>query len=207
MSSELGELFCVPALNALSRHTPAPIAVRKLLANAATRLIDSTMLLQDSLREFVPPPDSKVKIPLPQSPVLTAIEQSVEMISNEGFGAHAIRFFGLLGSIMIELAGDAAQIRRISAWVGAGLTGAFCMTDRGGPLASQWLSVATMEEVSELVVDKVWAMNACEADFAIVVARRGSSMILLPVILPPEALALSGRSLRTAHFWTICSAW
>lgn len=193
MSFSVGELFSAPALNALARHTPPPHAVRTLLEGASTRLIDSGMLLQDPLLEYIAAPESRVKIPLPQFPVLNEIARIVEVIGYEGFGPYAVRFFGLLGSMMIELTGTAAQIRRVATWVDSGFTGAFCMTDRGGPLASQWRSVLPTAPPFVLNVDKVWAMNACMASFAIVVARRGNSMVLVPVVIPPEALLDSTR--------------
>jgi hypothetical protein len=195
----LGRLFSTPGLGAIARHTPLPDTVRSLMAASATRLIDSAMLVRDPLRGFVAAEDSRVRTPLPDFPVLVAVRQLLDEVARDGFGPYAIRFFGLLGSLMIRLSGNAEQIERVNRWVAEGRTGAFCMTDRGGPLASQWTSEAPAGG-GVLKVDKVWAMNACAADFAIVIVRRGRSMVLSPVILPPEALATARREASGAPF-------
>ncbi len=208
MSSDAGKLFSSPALAVIERHTPVPGAMRALLVDSATRLVDSAMLIRDPLTGFVLAEESRVKTPLPVFPVLNAVQQLLEQIASDGFGRHAIRFFGLLGSMMIQLAGRPAQVEQVAAWVAEGKTGTFCMTDRGGPLASQWHSEASGAGVSAgagvepatLKVDKAWAMNSCAADFAIVIVRRGRSMVLAPVILPPAALASAQREPSGAPF-------
>lgn len=194
MSTDLGAIFSAPALAAIARHTPVPASMRDLLRASAARLIDSGMVIADPLTEFVMAEESKVKTALPDFPVLNAVRQVLEQIGNEGFGPHAIPFFGLLGSLMIQMSGRPEQVEQVNAWVAEGKSGTFCMTDRGGPLASQWRSEAGIGADAQLAVDKVWAMNACEADFAIVIVRRGKSMVLSPVIIPPQALASAERS-------------
>lgn len=193
MSTDLGTTFCTPALAAIERHTPVPQAMRELLAASATRLLDSAMLIGDPLSPFVQAEESRVKTPLPQFPVLNAIRDSLDAVRADGFGAHAIRFFGLLGSVMIQMSARPQQVEQVNAWVAEGMSGTFCMTDRGGPVASRWLSEAGTGDDARLVVDKVWAMNACEADFAIVIVRHGKSMVLSPVIIPPQELGSARR--------------
>lgn len=194
MSTDLGAVFSAPALAAIARHTPVPSSMRSLLQASAARLVDSSMVIADPLTEFVMAEASRVKTPLPDFPVLNAVRLLLERIAAEGFGPHAIHFFGLLGSLMIQMSGRPDQVEQVNAWVAEGKTGTFCMTDRGGPLASQWRSEAGSGADARLTVDKVWAMNACEADFAIVIVRRGKSMVLSPVIIAPQALASAQRS-------------
>ncbi len=193
MSTDLGTLFSAPALAVIARHTPVPDSMRSLLRASAARLVDSAMVIADPLSEFVMAEESKVKTALPEFPVLHAVRQILEQVAADGFGPHAIPFFGLLGSLMIQMSGRPDQVAQVNAWVGEGKSGTFCMTDRGGPLASQWRSEAGIGADAQLSVDKVWAMNACEADFAIVIVRRGKSMVLSPVIIPPQALMSAQR--------------
>jgi hypothetical protein len=185
MLSELGSLFCTPALSALGRLSDVPSSVRTLMAAAATRLLDSAMVIGDPLSPFAIVAETRVRTPLPQPPVLHAVSALIEQIGAEGFGPHALRFFGMLGSIMVSLAGTLQQQERVRTWVADGLTGAFCMTDKGGPSASHWRSRVGGDD--QVTVDKIWAMNAISADFGIVVVRKGNSMILTPVLVPPHA--------------------
>ena len=95
---------------------------------------------------------------------------------------------------MTGMAGTEKQISDIHAWVDAGMTGCFCMTDPGGPLASQWQSSISTSAPLQMKVSKIWAMNASKADFAIVVLRRGNSMILTPSLVPPEVFRTIARN-------------
>jgi hypothetical protein len=185
MSYELGHRFCAPALAALERHTEVPDSVRSLMAVAATRLLDSSMIIADPLTPFAVVTESRVRMPLPQPQVLSELSVLIERIGEEGFGSYVLRFFGLLGSILVSLAGTPQQQERVRRWADDGLTGAFCMTDKGGPLASQWNS--TVHSDGTLRIDKIWAMNAGAADFAIVVVRKGGAMTLSPMLVPPQA--------------------
>ncbi|MGP8431861.1 hypothetical protein ACT2FY_00755 [Paraburkholderia fungorum] len=185
MSFDLGTLFSTPALAALARHTDVPPSVARLMAAAAAHLFDSAMVVADPLTPFAIVAETRVRTPLPRPPVLHAVRALIDRIGEEGFGPHALHFFGLLGSIMVSLAGTPQQQERVRQWVDDGLTGAFCMTDKGGPLASQWRSTASAD--GGMSVDKIWAMNARAADFGIVVVRKGNSMILTPVLVPPHA--------------------
>lgn len=200
MSGDLGDIFSAPAIAAIERHTAVPADMCSLMRVSATRLLDSAQVIRDPLAAFNLAQESRVATPLPDFPVLGAVRQLIDRVWTEGFGPHAVRFFGLLGSVMIQLAGKPEHATQVSAWVAQGMTGTFCMTDRGGPLGSQWLTEATPGEQSMLRVDKLWAMNACEADFAIVIARRGRSMVLAPVLLPPSALASAVRVSSGAAF-------
>ncbi|MBV9429443.1 MAG: hypothetical protein JO084_17135 [Bradyrhizobiaceae bacterium] len=175
-------------------------SIRELMAASATRLLDSMMIVADSCAPFVAVEQSHVKLPVAQPPVLHGVRALVEEIAVDGFGPHAMRFFGMLGSIMVSLAGTAVQVAQVMSWVDAGLTGTFCMTDRGGPLASQWRSCATTGSPVKLTVDKVWAMNASRADFALIVVRRGNSMILAPVLLAPDVYAQAATQPSGAAF-------
>jgi hypothetical protein len=186
MSSEVGLLFSTPAMDALARHTPIPQSVRSLMAESAARLVDSDMVIGDPWTGFIAVEESRVKTQLPDMRVLEPLRALVEQVKSEGFGPHAVRFFSLLGAVMVDLSGTDAQKQDLASWVGDGYTGTFCMTDRGGPLASQWNSVAMTGSPAVLKVDKIWAMNACEADFAIVIVRRGDSMVLAPILVPPQ---------------------
>jgi hypothetical protein len=200
MSSEVGHIFAAPAIMSLARHTQAPQSVKDLLAASAVRLLDSAMIIEDAGLPFAPIEESRTRIPLPSPPVLHAIRDTVARIASDGFGPHALSFFGMLGSVMMSLAGNSAQSRQVMRWVESGKTGAFCMTDRGGPNASQWRSGTSGTGPIRLAIDKIWAMNAEAADFAIVVARRGNSMILVPVVIPPEVYAGATRKASGAPF-------
>jgi hypothetical protein len=200
MSTDIGAIFVAPALAVIARHTPVPASMCSLLQASAVRLIDSAMVITDPCSEFAMGEDSRAKTPLPDFPVLNAVRQLLEQIAAEGFGPHAINFFGLLGSLMIQMSGRPDQVEQVNAWVAEGKSGTFCMTDRGGPLAYQWRSEAGAGSDARLTVDKVWAMNACEADFLIVIVRRGKSMVLSPVIIPPQASASAQRSVSGPAF-------
>lgn len=185
----IGAVLAAPALNALRLHTPVPDAVAQLMAAAATRLADSDMVITDSLAPFAVLPESRVKTPLPQSDVLHAVRALIEDVRETGFGPHAAQFFGLLGAIMIDLSGAPEQVAQVRGWIDQGKRACFAMTDRGGPLATDWRSVLTTGEAPRLTVDKVWSMNANRADFGIMIVRQGASMVLAPVLLPPEVYA------------------
>jgi hypothetical protein len=187
MSYELGHRFCTPALAALGRHTEVPDSVRSLMAVAATRLLDSAMIIVDPMTSFAAASASRVCMPLPRPQALSEVSVLIERIGEEGFGPHALWFFGLLGSVLVSLAGTPQQQERVRRWAADGLTGAFCMTDKRGPFASQWNSVVHSD--GTLRIDKIWAMNAGAADFGIVVVRKGGAMILTPMLVPPQAYA------------------
>ncbi len=185
----IGEILSRPALGALARHTEAPIEVRRLLASSAARLTDSSMVIEEEFHPFKDVGESRVRNPLPQPDVLHAIRSLIEEVRVTGFGPNAARFFGLLGAVMIDLSGTEAQKERVQGWVDAGLTACFAMTDRGGPLAHQWLSEISTNTPPRLTVDKVWSMNANRSDFGIMIVRQGKSMVMAPVLVPPEEFA------------------
>lgn len=199
MSSEIGRIFAAPALAALGRHTPATDAVRRLAETSAARLVDSLMAVEDSLAPFRIAQESRVSTTLPNPPVMHAIRALIGQVEQDGFGPHAARFFGMLGAVMVSLAGTEAQAARVMGWAEAGLTGAFAMTDRGGPLAQDWRSVLSTTTPA-LTVDKVWSMNAHRADFGIVVVRQGQSMVLATAVIPPEVWATADRRACGAAF-------
>jgi len=188
-ANPIGETLSQPALIALARHTEAPLEVRRLLASSASRLTDSSMIIEEEFHPFKDVGESRVRNPLPQPDVLHAIRALIEDVRKSGFGPHAARFFGLLGSVMIDLSGTDAQKARVQGWVDAGLTACFAMTDRGGPLAHQWLSEISTDTPPRLTVNKVWSMNANRSDFGIVIVRQGKSMVMAPVLVPPEEFA------------------
>ncbi|WP_321818280.1 MULTISPECIES: hypothetical protein [unclassified Paraburkholderia] len=200
MSSDLGTVFSESALAAIARHTNIPAAVSGLLAQSATRLMDSAMIIADPHTRFRQAETSNVKTALPAMPMSPVLEQAIEATRHGGFGPQAVRFFGLLGSLMLTLSGSQAQTESVAQWVAADMTGAFCMTDAGGPLASHWYSTAPLKAPGELVVDKIWAMNATRADFAIVVVRRGQSMILSPILIAPDVYRTAKRANTGAPF-------
>lgn len=187
--NSIGATLSAPALNALARHTEVPDAVRRLMAASGARLTDSAMVIEEEFQPFQDVPESRVKTDLPNPDVLHGIRALIEEVRETGFGPHAAQFFGMLGAVMIELSGSEVQQRQVRDWVDQGLTACFAMTDRGGPLASQWRSVLTTGEAPSLTVDKVWSMNANRADFGIMIVRQGNSMVMAPTLLSPEQFA------------------
>lgn len=188
-ANPIGEVLSRPALQALARHTQAPLEVRQLLASSASRLTDSSMIIEEEFHPFKDVGESRVRNPLPQPDVLHAIRSLIDEVSQTGFGPHAARFFGLLGSVMIDLSGTDAQKARVQEWIDQGLTACFAMTDRGGPLAHQWLSQVSTDAQPRLTIDKVWSMNANRSDFGIMIVRQGNSMVMAPVLVPPTEFA------------------
>ena len=171
LSFPAGVTLAQPAFAALERHSTIPPEVRQ------------------TYRPFSDTGESRVRTPLPQPDVLHAIRALIDEIGQTGFGPHAARFFGLLGAVMISLSGTAEQQTRVNDWVAQGLRACFAMTDRGGPLAHQWVSETAGEAAPRLVVDKIWSMNANRSDFGIVIVRQGRSMVMAPVLVPPETWA------------------
>lgn len=187
--NSIGETLANPALSALARHTVVPSDVATLMASSAARLTDSQMIIEEEFQAFAEVGESRVKTPLPDAPVLFALRDLIAQIRQDGFGPHAAQFFGMLGAIMVDMAGTEQQQAQIQDWVGQGLGACFAMTDRGGPLATDWHSMLTTGKPPRLTVDKVWSMNANRADFGIVIVRQGTSMVLAPVLLSPEVFA------------------
>ncbi|MGL6211537.1 MAG: hypothetical protein ACRC14_17080 [Paracoccaceae bacterium] len=186
-----GVTLAAPAFAALERHSTVPPEVRHLLVASALRLTDSAMVIEETFRPFADTGESRVRTPLPQPDVLHAIRALIDEIAQTGFGQHAQRFFGLLGSVMISLSGTSEQQARVNDWVAQGLTACFAMTDRGGPLAHQWASEISGDAAPRLTVDKIWSMNANRSDFGIVIVRQGRSMVMAPVLVPPDSFALA----------------
>lgn len=187
--NSIGATLSAPALNALARHTAVPDAVRQLMAASGARLTDSAMVIEEQFLPFQDAPESRVRTPLPTPDVLHGVRALIEEVRHTGFGPHAAQFFGMLGAVMIELSGSAEQQALVRDWVGQGLTACFAMTDRGGPLASQWHSVLTTGDTPRLTVDKIWSMNAHRADFGIMIVRQGKSMVMAPALLSPDQFA------------------
>ncbi|GAA4222712.1 hypothetical protein GGQ68_001022 [Sagittula marina] len=201
VTNPIGDCLAGPALAALGRHTEAPDAVRQLLAASAARLTDSAMVVEEDFHPFRDVGESRVKTPLPQPDVLHAIRALIDEVRETGFGPHSARFFGLLGSVMIDLSGTETQKARVQEWVDAGLTACFAMTDRGGPLATQWLSEISTDTPPRLTVDKVWSMNANRSDFGIIIVRQGKSMVMAPVLVPPGVYATAETCLSGPAFF------
>lgn len=185
----IGSVLASPALDALARHTPVPPLVRRLMEASATRLADSDMVVTESFAGFRTAEESRVKTPLPSPGVLHAIRALTDEVRDTGFGPHAARFFGLLGAIMIDLSGTPEQAAQVRGWVDQGKRACFAMTDRGGPLATDWNSALEPGEAPRLTVDKIWSMNANRSDFGIIIVRQGASMVLCPVLLAPEVFS------------------
>ncbi len=184
--NSVGSVFFYPARSILAMHCDIPPEIDQLMEFSIIGLMDSKVIIEDSLLPFAEPVSARVVTKLPDFAVLNAIPSCIQAINLEGFGPHASHFFGLLGSVMLHLTGDENQKEAVSDWVSQGFNACFAMTDSGGPLASQWTSVWDDEMENSLVVDKIWAMNATQSQFAIIIVRRKNSMALTPILLSPD---------------------
>lgn len=178
-------------LNYLDRHVQAGQAFRDLIVKAAMRQLDSALLIEDSFAPFRLPPQAASQIAIPDLPVVHAIEAVIDEVREEGLGPHLARLTGLFGSIMLSLSGSKDQINAVSNWVGTGASGAFFMTDLGGPSLQQWKTILQPEEdgALRLRVAKTWAIGAVDCGFAIVIATRSGAMAPTALLIEPEACA------------------
>ena len=92
-AQDFGSIFAAPALAALARHTAIPDSVRSMMQASAMRLLDSSMIIEDSHAPFAQVAESKVQTALPHFPVLHAVKELVGQIGEQGFWSACGEFF------------------------------------------------------------------------------------------------------------------
>lgn len=174
----------------LQRWQPMPEQFQRLLNLSALRLLDSAIIIEDNFQPFTEISDPAREIEIPEFPVVWAIEDKIERVKSVGLGAELRELAGLFGSIMLKLSGSEKQQMDVNAWVEDGMTGAFSMTDKGGPALSQWKTLIDNEsETLKFSVDKIWSIGAEDFDFVIIIVATTGSMVPKAMLVPPELTA------------------
>lgn len=175
----------------LKRFGALPREFERLLQRAVLRLLDSSMLIEDSLVPFPPLADAGRATPLPESPHIAVIEATLQAIRQEGLVPHFRTLVSGFGAILLTSRGDDEQRRQVSEWTESGLTGAFFMSDRGGPsMQKNWLTTYTPHpDGDQLVMNKVWCIGGMDCSFAYVAARQPGALSPALLLLPPEVCA------------------
>lgn len=162
---------------------------KRIIDSASVRLMDSKMIIEDSLDEVSSVlRGPKITKQLPNFDNEEKINEYLNIIKTEGFGEYFYQFTGELGRLMISLCGNQQQIELLQKWSMQGYKGVFLLTDQGGPSVHHWLSQISDNHDNQVVmnVDKIWAINAHHADYAIVNVKKGSLFYPLSFLIPPE---------------------
>ncbi|CQJ56187.1 Uncharacterised protein [Yersinia intermedia] len=185
--SHLGEVIT----RHLEGYQPMPESVRMMIYRSVLRHLDSRMIIEDPLTALKPLATSASSFPLPEMDCMPLLDHYVEAVREKGLGPYFSRIIGLFGHIMLQLSGSERQNQQVAQWVSAGSTGAFLMTDSGGPSLHQWRSqiVNDSQECPFIQLDKEWGIGAMDCAFAIVILSRPGQMVPQAWLLPPEACA------------------
>jgi hypothetical protein len=198
-------LFGDLILRLLAPHSELTPSLRSRIGTAVVRLLDSSMVIEDGQKPFRPLAPVTVRQDLRAAPAAIAVDRVLESIEAEGFAPHFHRFVGLLGAIMVHSCGNAQQSERVEAWALRGLTGAFMMSDPGGPSLDRWQSVARVDGPSHrLKIDKIWIIGGDRFDFAIVMMAGAQRMAPTAYLIGPEqCAAMSRRPMGPAFFESV----
>lgn len=180
----------------LEGYQPMPASVRMMISRSVLRHLDSRMIIEDPLTALKPLASFAASFPLPDMDCLPVLDGYVHAVGEEGLGPYFNRIIGLFGHIMLQLSGNDRQNQQVAQWVSEGGTGAFLMTDSGGPSLYQWRSqvVNDAQGVPQITLDKEWGIGAIDCRFAIVILSRPGQMVPQAWLLPPEACALLQRA-------------
>ena len=183
----LGELIT----RHLEGYQPMPESVRQMIFRSVLRHLDSRMIIEDSLTPLKPLAASATSFPLPAIDCLPLLDRYVVAVREEGLGPYFNLIIGLFGHIMLQLSGSDRQQEQVAQWVSAGGTGAFLMTDSGGPSLHQWRSkvVSDAQGALQITLDKEWGIGALTCAFAIVILSRPGQMVPQAWLIPPETCA------------------
>ena len=175
----------------LESYQPMPESVRMIVSRSVLRHLDSRMIIEDPLTVLKPLATSVTSFPLPNMDCLAVLDDYVQAVSEEGLGPYFSRIIGLFGHIMLQLSGSDRQNQLVKQWISEGGSGAFLMTDSGGPSLHQWRSqvVNDAQNVPQITLDKEWGIAAMDCSFAIVILSRPGQMVPQAWLLPPEICA------------------
>ncbi len=105
----------------------------------------------------------------------------------EGLAPHYMPMMREFATAMFTLFSSEEQMAQVRAWVAAGSSSCFLMTDAGGPSPAHWKTqVRVQGDALMLNVDKVWAMGGDGDLFAIVAAAVPNGIYPTAFLLTPE---------------------
>lgn len=175
--------FVTDQLSALS---PPPDALRHIIEDAALRLFDSSMIIEDPLTERAPLKSARVEQPIEHFDQTWVIDEIIDQVRLEGLDRQFHKMIGLFGSIMLDLTATPAQLSQVTDWLENGVSGHFLMTDTGGPTLAHWQTVVRQRgEQQSLQVNKIHGIEAHELGFAMVVAKQEGKPFPVTILLPP----------------------
>jgi hypothetical protein len=157
---------------------------------SATGLLDSDLIISDSRQSFTSLPAAAVRRPYDLSATHGQIANVLNAVEAEGIFPHFAHLLSLLGALLMEQNATPEQRALVGTWQGAGLRGAYLMTDTGGGPLEDWRSHAAVDgDRHVLSIDKRWAMFGCEMGFATVMVRKPGSLTPVSYLLGPDHCA------------------
>lgn len=171
---------------------PVGPALARLVRAASTRLLDARMLIDEGLHLQTDPrlPRETIRREVSGTETLDRVETLVAAIRTEGLAPHLRALLAAFGATLVAMCGNEDQQARTRRWGEDGRLGVYLMTDSGGPSLDAWETrVVESPQGRRLRIDKIDAVDAHEADFAIVVARGRNPLVPSLFLLGPEAMA------------------
>ena len=177
-------------LRLLGRLGTVGSELRGIVEKGCLRNLDArTIIREDLIGEHGIEESETIARTIEFSRSLGAIENTLGKIEEEGLAPHFRELVSLFGSILLDICGNENQRRRVESWSTQLPHGVFLMTDRGGASLADWLSCFQFEAGSTyLAVNKIDAIDAHMARFAIVAARRGRVPRPSLFLLSPQQL-------------------
>jgi hypothetical protein len=177
-------------LQLLGELQPVGSELREIVEKGCLRSLDARTIIEWTISGESAQNNAAISRTIIPSRFIAATENQFEKIELEGLAPHFREMLSHFGAIFLDLCGNENQRRSAEKWSSAGERGVFLMTDAGGAVLANWLSVLKEESGrKDLVIDKIDSIEGHTAHFAIVAARRGHSPLPIFFLLPPEQLA------------------
>ncbi|MEO8488662.1 hypothetical protein [Pseudomonas sp.] len=179
------QLCAEPVLHRLSIYGELPQQLIQIISRATVRLMDSDMLIAQTLHNDAPAePLNRPSVALTQP--THELEHVLKRIQHDGLALHYRSFmqnFAHLFSLFLT----PDQYDRARASIDGGSALRFLMSDAGGPTLNSWRTIAEPEgDGFKLHIDKVWGMYAHLDGMAIVAARTPGSFFPSAFLVWPD---------------------
>lgn len=174
-------------VDALESISPIPVKLKAELQRSVVGLLDSALIIETPCISFDRKPadmNSTLRVDERFALAMNAIVAAVEV---DGLAPHYMSMMRQFATEMFTLFSTDEQMQKVKAWVGAGSSSCFLMTDAGGPSPAYWRTqVRSIDDKQVLHVDKQWAMGGDGDLFAIVAASVPNGLYPTAFLLSPE---------------------
>ncbi|MBA2674452.1 hypothetical protein [Ramlibacter sp.] len=173
--------------DALESVSPLPERLRADLHRSVVGLLDSALIIEEPCASFERKPAEMASTLQVDERFAGALDRIVAAVEADGLAPHYMKMMREFATAMFTLFSTDEQMAKVRAWVAAGSSSCFLMTDAGGPSPAHWKTQVRMAEGTQMLgVDKVWAMGGDGDLFAIVAASVPNGLYPTAFLLSPE---------------------